>query len=232
MYQVVIVEDEKTASDRLLSYLAAYEEKSGLSFKTKVYRSAEIFLSEYDAGTDIVLMDIELEDIDGMSAAEKLRKIDPLVVIIFVTNMAKYAIKGYSVAALDYLLKPVSPYAFSTMMSRAVESCSKHRAQMIYVRTAEGTRCVPVADIDYVEVRDHRLTYHVSGASVQTWGTLKEAENLLGQGFSRSSSSFLIALKSVRAIEGADVIVGTERLPLSRNFKKDFMRAMAEWMAK
>ena len=76
----------------------------------------------YKGGYDLILMDIEMTFLDGMSAAEEIRRADPEVLIIFITNSPQYAIKGYAVQALDYILKPLSYYAFCQRMNH-VRSC-------------------------------------------------------------------------------------------------------------
>lgn len=231
MINVAIVEDEKAAADKLLAYLGEYGKATGNAFATKVYASAEAFLANYSMDTDIVFMDIELEDMNGMDAAVRLRKVDPVVVLIFVTNISGYAIRGYLVSALDYLLKPVGRYAFETMMKRAVSACSKHEG-VVNVRTQNGLSCVRVSDIGYVEVSNHRLCYHTDKGCIEAWGTLKETEAALGDGFARCCSSFLVNLRSVAAVEGKDVVLkdGT-RLLLSRNYKNKFMEAIARLMS-
>ena len=231
MINVTIVEDEKHEADKLRGYLERYCAAHGVGFDTKVFSSAEAFLASYRTDTDIVFMDIELESMNGMDAAVRLRAIDALVVIIFVTNMAGYAIRGYSVQALDYLLKPVGWYAFSTMMDKAMRSCVKQREATVNVRTQGGLSCVSLADGKYVEGSNHRLRYPTDKGCGEAWGMLKETEKSIGDDFMRCCSSYLVNLRRVSAIDGGDVVLsdGT-RLPLSRNYKKEFMGALARLM--
>ena len=85
-----------------------FSKENGEVFNITVYSDGDQIVHKYKSQFDIILMDVEMKFMDGMSAAEEIRKVDTEVVIIFITNMAQYAIRGYAVDALDYVLKPVS----------------------------------------------------------------------------------------------------------------------------
>ena len=124
----------------------------------KIYDNAVTFLTDYRADADIVFLDIEMPMLDGMSAAEKLRETDPYVIIVFVTNMKQYAIRGYSVGALDFIVKPVSYAALSSLMNKARKLISSRGGSEITVGSGSAVRRVPLSRILYVEVSRHRLT--------------------------------------------------------------------------
>lgn len=104
-----------------------YEKENGEAFDITIYSDGDQIVNKYRSQYDIILMDVEMKFMDGMSAAEEIRKVDTEVVIIFITNMAQYAIRGYAVDALDYVLKPVSYFAFSQRLSRAIGRMKKER---------------------------------------------------------------------------------------------------------
>lgn len=103
MICVSIVEDEAAAAEKLKEFLKKYSEKNNVLFNTTVYTDGESFLSNYKSDVDIVFMDIELPDSNGMEISAKLRELDQLVTIVFVTNMQQFAAKGYSVGAADFI---------------------------------------------------------------------------------------------------------------------------------
>ena len=119
MISIAIVEDEDSCAKQMEEYLARYADESGEVFETVRFCDGDEILENYRAQYDIILMDVQMKFMDGMTAAEEIRKVDPEVVIIFITNMAQYAIRGYAVDALDYVLKPVSYVAFSQRLERA-----------------------------------------------------------------------------------------------------------------
>ena len=137
-------------------------------------------MEAFKAQFDIVLMDIEMRFMDGMTAAEEIRQRDPEVVIIFITNMSQYAIRGYAVDALDYVLKPVSYFAFSQRMNRAITRMRKNERQCIIVSGREGTFKLDIGRIMYVESQGHNLVYTMNNGQCYTAsGTMTDAEQTL-----------------------------------------------------
>ena len=128
MIQIALVEDDENYQKELTEYLKTYEKESGEKFNISVFSDGDEIVENYKAVYDIILMDIEMKFMDGMTAAEHIREYDSEVVIIFITNMPQYVMKGYTVDALDYVLKPLSYYAFSQKIDRAL-SRMKHRTK-------------------------------------------------------------------------------------------------------
>ena len=106
MLRCAIVEDSPRELEHLKECLARYSAERDIPLETTAFGDAASFLEHYRADYDIVFMDIELPGINGMEAAHRLREIDRQVILIFVTNMAQFAVKGYEVDALDYIIKP------------------------------------------------------------------------------------------------------------------------------
>ena len=113
MKHIAVVEDDSSASQQIQNYLSLYQKENEQEFSVTVFADGLSILEDYHPIWDIILMDIEMPLMDGMTAAKCIRELDQSVIIIFITNMAKYAIKGYEVGALDFVLKPVSYFAFS-----------------------------------------------------------------------------------------------------------------------
>lgn len=121
MYHIAIVEDEKEDSKQLQAYLKQYEEEHDTKFKVSVFFDGAEILENYQSIYDIILLDIEMPKVNGMDAAEQIRKVDSDIVLMFITNMAAYAIRGYEVEALDFVMKPVTYYSFAMKMTRAIK---------------------------------------------------------------------------------------------------------------
>ena len=151
MISIAIVEDEEMYAKQLQQFLHQYEEENKEMFDITVYSDGDQIVNKYKSQYDIILMDVEMKFMDGMSAAEEIRKIDTEVVIIFITNMAQYAIRGYAVDALDYVLKPVSYFAFSQRLNRAISRMKKRILGLmdvlreIYENTMNGFIAAPVS---------------------------------------------------------------------------------------
>ena len=117
---VAIVEDEQIHQDTLKNYLQRYESENGVSFHIDVFANPILLLENYKPVYDLIFMDIQMPDINGMDTARRLRAMDQNVLLIFVTSLAQYAIEGYEVAAVDYILKPVQYFSFAMRLTRAI----------------------------------------------------------------------------------------------------------------
>lgn len=120
MTHIALVEDDPGCQKQILDFLDRYSQESGEPFKVCVHEDGDSLIHSYRAQYDMLLMDIQMKFVDGMTAAREIRAQDDQVLIIFITNLAAYAIKGYEVDALDYVLKPVSYSAFAKSMGRAL----------------------------------------------------------------------------------------------------------------
>ena len=230
MIQIAIVEDEEIYVKQLTEYIRKYQTERGRSIKVTVFGDGEDITENYRGGFDIILMDVEMKFMDGMSAAEEIRKIDTEVVIIFITNMAQYAIRGYAVDALDYVLKPVSYFAFSQRLNRAISRMKKRETKIIMVNMKGGMVRINVANIYYIESQGHTLILHTILGNYETTGKMKEMEEKLSEmNFCRGNKGYLINLQHVERIQDGCALVKGENLTLSRARRKVFMEALTRY---
>lgn len=230
MIKIAIVEDEQLYAKQLHEYLRKYEKENGEVIEVTIYSDGDQIVEKYQSQYDIILMDIEMKFMDGMSAAEEIRKIDTEEVIIFITNMTQYAIRGYAVDALDYVLKPVSYFALSQRLNRAIGRMRKRESKMIMVNMKGGIVRLNIANIYYIESQGHTLILHTILGDYETSGTMKEMESkLLGMNFCRGNKGYLINLQHVDGISDGCAIVKDEKLILSRARKKEFMEALTKY---
>lgn len=231
MVRIALVEDDVVYRQQLQDYLQQYEKDSGQKFRVSLFSDGDEITEGYRAEFDIILMDIEMAFMDGITAAEKIRQQDQEVVIIFITNMPQYAMKGYMVDALDYVLKPVSYYAFSQRIDRALSRMQNRRRVFLSVPIHGGVRKVDLSELSYIEVQDHDLLFHLQKETFLTKGVLSEMEEQLReQPFFRCGKSYLINLEYVDGIQGGDVIIGGSRIPISRQKRKALMDALNTYM--
>lgn len=232
MTKVIIVEDEAEHANRLELLLRAYQKKhSECVFDIKRYDNPHRFLGEYACDADIIFLDIQMPDIDGMQAAKKIREVDPRVMLIFTTALAQYAIAGYEVQAFDYILKPLGTEMFETKLTRALRVLNySHDEKWIDISTKMETRRIPVNQVTYIEVDNHDIIIHTAHAFYRHWGSLKEYEQRLGGlHFARCNTCYLVNLKYVRCIRGDSVQVGEDILSVSRSKRKEFLIAFAKY---
>lgn len=120
--RIAIVEDEKAYRNTLLEYLRQFQEESGMDIEVKEYENGNLIMWDYRPYYDAVFMDIEMPGMDGMEAARCIRKVDEQVIIVFITNVARYAVQGYEVGALDFIVKPVTYTSFKMKMQKIANS--------------------------------------------------------------------------------------------------------------
>ncbi|NCB62826.1 MAG: response regulator transcription factor [Clostridia bacterium] len=231
MIRVAIVEDEADYRRQLTEYLRRYETESGENIEITAFTDGDEIAEGYKARFDIILMDVEMAYMDGMTAAEEIRKSDPEVVIIFITNMAQYAIRGYAVDALDYVLKPVSYFAFTQRLERAVARMRRREKRYLAVPVKGGTQKLEASQIYYVESRGHSLLFHTAAGVVTATGAMKDMEERLeGMHFCRGNKGYLINLEHVDGVRDGCAVVRGEQLLLSRPRKSAFLEALANYV--
>lgn len=230
MIKIAIVEDEEIYVDKLKKYLSEYQKTFGEEFEVKVYRDGDAITQKYQSEFDIILMDIQMRFVDGMTAAEEIRKLDSEVVIIFITNMTQYAIRGYEVDALDYILKPVSYFVFSQKLGRAIARIHKREGSYIAIPVKGGILRLNTSDIYYIESSGHNLIYHSAQGSHISTGTMKSVEEQFQHlNFSRGNKCYLINLRHVEGIRDKCAIVKGEALQLSRPRLNSFMQDLTKY---
>lgn len=227
MYQTAIVEDNERERETLKAYLERYSDL----FSVTVFSSAVDFLTNYVPKYDLVFMDIDMPYLDGMSAAKKLRETDDKVCIIFVTNLAKFAIKGYEVSAFDFIVKPVAYSNFALKMDRVMNHFAAKTEKEVLIRTEGNLVRVSVSNICYAEITNHKIVYHTVEKEIVSYGTLKSVEELLDDAlFVRCNKCYLVNLRFVSAIEGSFAIVGKDKLLISYPRKASFEKALADYL--
>ncbi len=230
MIRIAIVEDDERYIDQLRQYLKEYQSEAGENFEVKIYRDGDGITSDYKAQYDLILMDIQMRFVDGMTAAEEIRRMDSEVIIIFITNVAQYAIRGYEVGALDYILKPVAYFAFTQKIGRAIAKLKKKTKNSIVIQIRGGVLRLDVSDIYYVESQAHNLIYHTKDGIFIASGTMKQAEELLrGMHFSRGNKGYLINLEHVQGVRDKCAVVKGEKLLISRPRTNVFMQELTRY---
>lgn len=237
MPQIAIVEDDVQEKTRLCEHLDRYARAHGAEFQATWYASGEAFLSERRS-VDLVFLDIDLPGgINGMEAAQLLRAYDTETPIIFVTNLAQYAVRGYAVDALDFMVKPVTYPDFELRMNKAMRVLSRRTDQMIVIHGAKGDRVTAVGDICYVEISNHDLVWHRATAPVRgdmdevERGTMKQAEAELPEElFCRISNSCLVNMAHIELVRHDAIVTDTGvTLYYSRARKRAAMEKIAAY---
>lgn len=176
MIRVAIVEDEEAVREQLLGYVQRYTRQYGTTFEVRTFSDGVEILEGYRPVYDLILLDVEMKHLDGMETAQRIRALDSDVMIVFITNMAQYAIKGYAVGALDYVLKPVPYFAFSQQLQKAEEQLRRRTRHYLAVPVEGGLRRLDTSRIYYIESEGHRVRFYTEEGDFAAPGALKALE--------------------------------------------------------
>ena len=230
MYKIAIVENDAHDAEQIELYIKRYEKEAGISARVSRFEDGELFLLNYKTHFDIVFMDIKLVGLDGLEVARKLRAIDQEIVIVFVTNMAQYAIKGYEVDACDFAVKPVTYADFYIKMRKAVRRVRRGQDDIITFKMMGSVAKISASNIYYVEVIKHDLIYHTVSGEIKSHGTMRDVEEKLKKySFYRVHHSYLVNLAHVYAAQGDFIVVNGTEIKISRSKKLDFMEKFAKF---
>lgn len=231
--KVCIVEDDKKASDELSSLLKHYQQERDIEIEISSYSLPIKFLEEYKGGIDILFFDIEMPQMDGMKLAEKLRLKDKDTTLIFVTNLSQYAIKGYDYQAYSFIVKPVQYELLKAKLDLLIPILKrKKEIKKVIIHTKNSVVAISINDIIYLEVNNHKMTYHLKN---ETYETLESMKSALGKfkndGFSLVNQSFLLNLRYVTKVGKESVFIDDKEFFFSRLRKKEFMEDFVRYVS-
>ena len=232
MPNIALVEDEPEAADVLAAFIARYADEKGLELAVARFGNAMDFEMTHQH-FDLVFMDIQMPGINGMEAAQLMRTYDSETPIIFVTNLAQYAVKGYEVGALGFIVKPVSYGGLSLSLDRALRAIGANAGRSVAVPTEDGVRVVPLRSIIYVEVTKHRLTYHIENEEpLEARGSLVQLEEELAEApVVRVSKSCLANMDKISLVRNAEVqMTNGDLLRISRTHKKEVVDKVTDYL--
>ena len=231
MLHISFAEDDPAMALQLRQFLERYTAEHELEADIRAFSSGDELLREYDTTCDILLLDVEMPGSDGMETARALRQRDRDVVIVFITNIARYAVDGYEVEALDFILKPVNYFTFSVKLDRAVRRARQQARHTVCLQLADGMQMLDTQDIHYLETQSRMLYYHTAKGVFKLRGSLSAAEKELAPWhFARCNQCYLVNLRYVSSVAQDKVQVAGHWLEISRRCKSAFLAAVAAYV--
>ncbi|MDR1354808.1 MAG: LytTR family DNA-binding domain-containing protein [Propionibacteriaceae bacterium] len=238
MVRIGLVEDDPHSAQLLQGYLARYAAESNSGnfgqevFQVTAFDDARVLLDHYRGGFDILLLDIQLPGIDGFQAAQRIRQLDHQVIIVFVTITPQYALKGYEVGALSYLLKPVSYVSFAREMQRSLGRYLLRQGAWLSLKINSGLVRVATSEIVFCESDKYRVIVHTMADDHVVISSIKAMqESLAGRGFFRCNSGYLVNLRHVVGVAQNLCRLSTgQQLLISRPRRKAFLAALTNYL--
>lgn len=221
-YKIAICDDTEVDRNYIKDIVSNWARQSGHSVDICLFSSAEEFLFEYeeDKSYQILLLDIEMGKMDGVTMAKKIRKTSDSAQIVFITGYSDYIAEGYEVAALHYLMKPVKEDKLFEVLDRAAKKISKD-GKVLILESGGEIDMVPIYRIRYVDVRANYITVHAD-KDITVKKTLSEIEKELDERFFRVGRSCIVNLTCISRVTKTDIYFndgGSVQLP-RRSYEK------------
>lgn len=208
-----------------------------------LYRSLDILIDSFSSGSallkqfrlkayDLVFLDIEMPEMDGITLAEELRALSEEVSIVFLTGHIEYAIKGYEVNALRYLTKPADEQKIKDVVDRVLQRLESEK--QLWIKTDEGEIRLRLRDILFIESQNQNVIINTAAESYSVRGNMSDYEaRLTPDGFFRIHRGYLAALARIRRIAGKEIVMedGTV-LPVSRSKETKLREALFSFVSR
>ena len=228
---IAICDDERNQSEYLKKEVLAWADKRRNLCEIATFPSAEAFMFEYSENKnyDIILLDIEMGQMNGVELARKLRADDDRLQIIFVTGYDKYIADGYDVAALHYLMKPVDEDKLFSVLDRAAKLISD-REKVLVITENKISEKIPLHKIIYIEAQQNYVVIHAVDGEHRTRAALSAIEKQLDDGFFRTGKSFIVGMRYVSSISRTEITLDDgAHIPLGRGLYDSAQRAFIKF---
>lgn len=234
MISIAVCDDAKIIVDNMETLLKKYSAEIGEEIRVSKFYLGDSLLDQYKSNYDIIFLDIKMPGLTGIQTAERIRKKDDKVTIIFLTSLIDKAIEGYKVQAANYIIKPLGYKRLKIELDNWQLKIRNKDEQYITIHNDSGNYKVLLKSIRYIETYNRNLLVHAEKENIICYRKLRDMESELEKyGFARCHSSFLVNMLYVEKIEKTDIQLFTgERIPVSKTKKKVFMENIAEYWGK
>ena len=220
MLMIAIVDDDARDSALLRSQVEHFFSEKKEACIIKTYSDGLDFIRSSEE-YDIVFLDIRMDKLDGIETARILRKINKDSLLIFVTYMAQFAIKGYEVDAMDFIVKPTDQFSIDHVLEKAMKRISSRVGVPLMLKTANGVVSLSSKSVYYVEIYNHDLIYHTEEGDFKVRGRLSDVcEKLEDHQFILCSRSYLANLRYISSVGSGFLVVHGEKIPISKSHRK------------
>lgn len=225
MIEIVLCEDQIQHQKTIEKFLKEILGENNIEYNLRIYKSGEELLKDYPKNVDIFILDIQMEKINGMDVARKIREIDKnKPEIIFTTSLVEYIQEGYEVRAYRYLLKPIKYEELKKHILSCIDEVINKKDKFILIENKGETYKIKIEEITYIEIQRKDMSIHTESKIYKTKMTMDKIEKeLKNYNFYRCHKSFLVNIDYVENIKQYLAILDNkEEVPVSRHRFKDF----------
>ena len=229
---IFICDDNAEQSSLCKQAILRLSRQHGVHAKIMAFPSGDAMLFDAEdayATLDLVYLDIHMPGLDGLETAKRLREIGYLGDIVFFTVSPDFAIAGYDVSALHYVVKnKTTDEKFEDIFLRACERKTKRESEVLVLTCAGESRCIPVEDIRYFEIQQRIVTVVYAKERFEFYSTMMRLEEqLFNRGFVRTHKSFLVNKRYIHSIDSARVLLDSgEELPVGKRYYADSLASI------
>ncbi len=229
MIHIAICDDEKDFVANLSGLLKQYASETGKEIKITPYYDGMELIERYDTSIDLIFLDIQMRLLNGLRAAEHIRRMDEGVGIIFLTTLTQYGLEGYKYQAANYIIKPMKYVRLKAEMDQWLKKRRPEEDPAIPVSNDTGKYKVFLRSLKYVETFNRSLLLHTESEDIICHKSMKEMEQILqDKGFVRCHTSYIVNLSYIKGVKKLEIeLVTGEKIPVSQPKRKEFMEKLA-----
>lgn len=232
-YRLGICDDDKAERDHLSALCGRILESHQIPFQTAAFPRSEELLKQFDAQEnpfDLLLLDIQMDGMNGIELAKELRRKGDSTRLLFITGVPDYALEGYEVHPVHYLLKPVKPAELEKILVRDWEE--NHLSRTALFHTGSKTVALPVEEILYLEYINRALIVHTVQEDYTFSMTMAEGEQeVSGKGFARCHKSFSVNIRMVKEVGRFSLSLRNGlQLPIGRKYYQSFQTEFVRFL--
>jgi DNA-binding LytR/AlgR family response regulator len=234
-YTLAICENELIQAKFIQKILADYAAERGIQFHLPIFESAEAFLFEYaeNKAVDLLFLDIQMEELDGVALAEKIRETVDQLKIVFITGMTERIDEGYRVSASDFLIKPVKKDQLYAVLDRVLTTIPKEEAVIILPIEDEQVK-LPLSSLICAEIVGKELVITTTTSTYSLKTSMQDfMKQLDNKQFIQTNRNWLINCQHIERVKKSEVIMANELvIPISRRNSKDVAQAFISYFRK
>jgi len=231
MYNIAICDDEQDFVTELEEMIQKYVGETGIEIRTTKFKNGLKLIECNKIELDLIFLDIQMDTINGLETAKRLREKDEKVSIIFLTSLAKYALAGYEYRAWNYIIKPITYVRLKNELDKWLKNYKRDDKKYILVHNGDGQQRVDLNTLQYLETYNRNVLLHTDKGEIISYKKMKELEAELEEDhFLRCHSSYLVNLFFVKRVGKLELeLTNGERLPISQPKRKLVMEKLADY---